>query len=403
MSMSSQEVKDLAAKVVMTTYGRYDLILAKGDGCRVWDPEGKEYLDFVAGIAVASLGHSHPKVAEAISRQARTLVHVSNLYYTEPMVRLAQLLTDNCFADRAFFCNSGAEANEAALKLARKYSRDKYGEGRFHVITMEDSFHGRTMATLAATAQEKIQKGFEPLMPGFQYVPMGDITALENAITDRVCAVMIEPIQGEGGINEPGDGYLGQVAELCRKNDILLIFDEVQVGLGRTGKLFAHEHYGVTPDIMTLAKAIANGLPMGVCLATETVASHFVPGTHATTFGGTPLVSAAGVAVLETMLEPGFLDKVVLVGQYFKDRLTSLSNQYDFIVQAKGRGLILGLELAFPGAAVVKDMMERGFLINCTHDTVLRFLPPLLVTRAEVDLLIDALEESLQKVAEEEG
>jgi acetylornithine/N-succinyldiaminopimelate aminotransferase len=401
MSMSSQEVKDLAAKVVMTTYGRYDLVIAKGDGCRVWDPEGKEYLDFVGGLAVTSLGHSNLRVAEAIYRQAQTLVHVSNLYYTKPMVRLAQLLTENCFADRVFFCNSGAEANEAALKLARKYSRDKYGEGRFHVITMEESFHGRTMATLAATAQEKIQKGFEPLMPGFQYVPLGDIKALEFAITDRVCAVLVEPIQGEGGINEPGGDYLAKVAELCRKNDILLIFDEVQVGLGRTGKLFAHEHYGVTPDIMTLAKAIANGLPMGACLATEQVASHFGPGAHATTFGGTPLVSAAGVAVLETMLEPGFLDHVVLVGNYFKDRLNALAERYEFVKQAKGRGLILGLELTFPGAGVVNDMMERGFLINCTHDTVLRFLPPLQVTSTEVDRLIEALEESIQQAAEE--
>ena len=266
---------------------------------------------------------------------------------------------------------------------------------------MEESFHGRTMATLAATAQEKIQQGFEPLMPGFQYVPLGDIKALENAITDRVCAVLVEPIQGEGGINEPGDDYLAKVAELCRQHDILLIFDEVQVGLGRTGKLFAHEHYGVTPDIMTLAKAIANGLPMGACLATEAVASHFGPGAHATTFGGTPLVSAAGVAVLETMLEPGFLDNVVLVGNYFKDRLKALNDRYDFVKQAKGRGLILGLELTFPGAGVVNDMMERGFLINCTHDTVLRFLPPLMVTSTEVDQLLEALEASIQQAAEE--
>jgi acetylornithine aminotransferase len=393
--MSSEEIKHLVGERVMNTYGRFDLALVRGEGCRVYDPEGNEYIDFVAGLAVASLGHSHTAIARAVAEQAGRLIHVSNLYYTEPMARLAKVLTDNCFADRVFFCNSGAEANEAAIKLARKYSGDKYGPGRYRVATMLDSFHGRTMATLSATAQEKIHKGFEPLMDGFVYVPLGDLPALERVLDETFCAVLIEPIQGEGGVNEPPEGYLEKVAEVCRLKDVLLIFDEVQVGLGRTGKLFAHEHHGVTPDIMTLAKALANGLPIGAALATEEVAAAFTPGSHGTTFGGGPLITSAALAVMEILLEPGFLDRVVRVGDYFKARLQDLADRYPFALRVKGRGLILGLDLTFPGGNAVKDMMARGFLINCTHDTVLRFLPPLIVGEAEVDAMLTALEEVL--------
>ncbi|MEW6264997.1 MAG: aspartate aminotransferase family protein [Thermodesulfobacteriota bacterium] len=403
MTMNSREIKELAGRVLMNTYGRYDLALVRGRGCRVYDPEGKEYLDFVGGLAVTSLGHSHPGVAEVIGEQARTLVHVSNLYFTEPQVKVAKLLTDNSFADRVFFCNSGAEANEAAIKLARKYSFDRYGAGRYRVLTLEDSFHGRTLATLSATAQTKVHKGFEPLVEGFAYVPPGDLPALEKALTGDVCAVMLEPIQGEGGVNELSDDYLAGAAKLCRSRDVLLIFDEVQVGLGRTGKLFSYQHFGVEPDVMTLAKALANGLPMGACLAREEVAQAFTPGTHATTFGGTPLVSAAALAVLELMLAPGFLEGVARTGEYFQARLNDLAGRHSFIRRVKGRGLILGLDLAFPGAGVLQDLMARGFLINCTHDTVLRFLPPLTVTRAEIDLLLPALEEVLVAAARVEG
>ncbi len=395
MGMSSEEIKSTAQRVLMNTYSQYDPALVRGQGALVYDAEGKEYLDFLAGLAVTGLGHAHPRIVEVVSEQAAKLVHVSNLYFTEPQVRLAEKLVENCFADRAFFCNSGAEANEAALKLARKYSMDKYGPGRYKIVTMENSFHGRTMATMSATAQTKIHKGFQPLVDGFAYVPLGDIAALKEALDDRTCGVLIEPIQGEGGVNEPGADYLKEAARLCREKDVLLIFDEVQVGLGRTGVLFAHQKLGVEPDIMTLAKALANGLPMGAALARDEVARAFGPGAHATTFGGGPLVSAAALAVIEIITSPGFLDGVATVGDYFKSKLRELADRYDFVKEVRGQGLILGMELTFPGAGVVKEIMRRGFLINCTKDTVLRFLPPLIITKADVDRLLPVLEEVL--------
>ncbi|MBW1708478.1 MAG: aspartate aminotransferase family protein [Deltaproteobacteria bacterium] len=397
--MNSNEIKTLAEKVLMKTYGRYDLALARGQGARVYDPEGNEYLDFVSGLAVTSLGHSNPALADIITDQARTLVHVSNLYYTEPQVKLAKVLTENCFADRVFFANSGAEANEAAIKLVRKYSFDKYGLGRHQIITMGNSFHGRTMLTLTATAQTDKHHGFKPLVEGFTYLPFNDLTALEQALSEETCAVMIEPIQGEGGVNEAEAGYLSKLAELCRSRDVLLIFDEIQVGMGRTGAMFAHQLYGVEPDIMTLAKALANGLPIGAALAREEVAQAFGPGTHASTFGGTPLVTAAALYVVEKMLEPGFLDQVKRVGAYFKSRLSDLVTKYDYVKEVRGQGLILGVQLDFPGAEVVAKLINKGFLINCLQEKVLRFLPPLIITEVEVDLLMPVLEETLAAVA----
>ena len=397
--MNSEEIKALADKVLMKTYGRYDLALARGEGARVWDPEGKEYLDFVSGLAVVSLGHAHPGVAEAVARQARTLVHTSNLYFTEPQVRLAQVLTENCFADRVFFCNSGAEANEAAIKLARKYSFDRYGAGRHRILSMDKSFHGRTMSALAATAQPDKHVGFQPLPTGFSYLPFNDLAALKAALTEDVCAVMIEPIQGEGGVNEASKNYLKSLCQVCRSYDVLVVFDEVQVGMGRTGHLFAHQLYGVEPDIMCLAKALANGLPIGATLATEKVSQSFGPGTHASTFGGTPLVAAAALVVLETMLAPGFLENVRTVGDYFKERLNGLKKSYAFVKDVRGQGLILAMELDFPGAKVVSGLMAKGFLINCIQTSVLRFLPPLTIGRAEVDRLVPALEETLVEAA----
>jgi predicted acetylornithine/succinylornithine family transaminase len=397
--MNSEEIKALADKVLMKTYGRYDLALARGEGARVWDPEGKEYLDFVSGLAVVSLGHAHPGVAEAVARQARTLVHTSNLYFTEPQVRLAQVLTENCFADRVFFCNSGAEANEAAIKLARKYSFDRYGAGRHRILSMDKSFHGRTMSALAATAQPDKHVGFQPLPTGFSYLPFNDLAALKAALTEDVCAVMIEPIQGEGGVNEASKNYLKSLCQVCRSYDVLVVFDEVQVGMGRTGHLFAHQLYGVEPDIMCLAKALANGLPIGATLATEKVSQSFGPGTHASTFGGTPLVAAAALVVLETMLAPGFLENVRTVGDYFKERLNGLKKSHAFVKDVRGQGLILAMELDFPGAKVVSGLMAKGFLINCIQTSVLRFLPPLTIGRAEVDRLVPALEETLVEAA----
>ncbi len=393
MSEQKTDIQNQADKYMFQTYGRFPLTLVKGDGCRVWDEHGKEYIDFVGGIAVCSLGHSSPVVADALAEQATELVHVSNLYYTVPQTRLARLLVENSFADRVFFCNSGAEANEAAIKLARRYSNEKYGSGRNTIITMENSFHGRTMATLSATGQDKIKKGYNPLLVGFKFVPFNDAAALENAIDDTVCAVMLEPIQGEGGVICPEPGYLKSVREICDSKNILLIFDEVQVGTGRTGKLFAYENFDVEPDIMTLAKALGNGLPIGAMLAKEELNSAFGPGSHATTFGGTPLVTAVAEAVVKSLLEDGILEKCSETGEYFRQKLFELKEKYSFIKDVRGYGLINGLELDMPGAGIVTQCMDKGFLIVCAHEKVLRFVPPLIISKEEVDSLINCLNE----------
>src|SRR6266568_1297266 len=307
--MNSQQWIAKADKYIMKTYGRYPLVPVRGEGCRLWDADGREYLDFLAGIAVNNLGHCHPRVVEALQQQAAELIHCSNLYQIPRQIELAELLCENSFADKAFFCNSGAEANEAAIKLACKYSRDTFGPERYGIITATDSFHGRTMATVSATGQEKVQRFFDPLLHGFSHVPFNDIAALEAAVTPTTCAVMLEPIQGEGGVNMPSPGYFEAVREICDRHGLLLIFDEVQVGMGRTGKLFAYEHFGVTPDIMTLAKALAGGAPIGCMLAREELAPAFSPGTHGSTFGGNPLVCAAAVAALKAIEEEGLLNR----------------------------------------------------------------------------------------------
>lgn len=389
----NSKTMDLAERVLFKTYKRVPIVLTRGEGCRVWDEDGKEYLDLVAGIAVCALGHSSPLVTRVLEEQSRELVHVSNLYYTKPQIELAELLVKHSFADRVFFCNSGAEANEAAIKLARRYSKEKYGPGKHRIITMEGSFHGRTMATLSATGQTKIQTGFDPLLDGFQYVPFNDLQELEKAIDDSVCAVMLEPIQGEGGVVVPQTDYLKGVKEICREKEVLLIFDEVQVGMGRTGRLFAYENFGVTPDIMTLAKALGNGLPVGAMLATETLSEAFGPGSHATTFGGTPLVTAVAKAVLTSLLEDGWIDHCRETGAYFKQRLELLAGKYSFIKEIRGLGLILGVEIDRPGAPVVEACMEKGFLINCAQETVLRCVPPLIISREEIDGFVEALDE----------
>ncbi|MGD9041753.1 MAG: acetylornithine transaminase [Desulfobacteraceae bacterium] len=383
----------LADKYMFPTYSRFPLTLVKGRGCRVWDEEGKEYLDFVGGIAVCALGHSSPLVSKALEEQSRKLVHVSNLYYTVPQVELAQLLVDNSFADRVFFCNSGAEANEAAIKLVRRYSDENFSADRYVIISMTNSFHGRTMATLSATGQAKIQKGYDPLLNGFKFVPFNDLSSLDAAVDEQVCAVMLEPIQGEGGVVCPEPDYLKGVEEICRARNLLLVFDEVQVGMGRTGKLFAYEHYNVVPDIMTLAKALGNGLPIGAMVSTERLSNAFGPGSHASTFGGTPLVTAAAKAVLKSLLEDGWIDHCRQMGEYFKGRLDDLSKQHHIVKDVRGLGLILGVELDRPGAPIVAACTERGFLINCIQDNVLRFIPPLIVEKKEIDLLVDALDE----------
>ncbi len=385
----------LADKFLFPTYKRSRVVLVRGEGCRVWDEEGKEYLDFVGGIAVCALGHSSPIVRRALEDQSGKLVHVSNLYYTKPQVELARLLVENSFADCAFFCNSGAEANEAAIKLARRYSSDKHGPGKHTIVSMKGSFHGRTMATLSATGQAKVQHGYEPLLQGFKFAPFNDLQGLREAIDDSVCAVMLEPIQGEGGVICPDPGYLKAVRQICLEKGLLLIFDEVQTGMGRTGKLFAHEHYGVTPDIMSLAKALGNGLPIGAMLSTEELKSAFGPGSHATTFGGTPLVSAVAKAVLTTLLKDGWLDHCQRVGNYFRERLEGLKKRHSIMRDVRGLGLLIGVELEETGAPVVEECFRRGFLINCAQDRVLRFVPPLTLRQEEIDALIEVLDEVL--------
>jgi acetylornithine aminotransferase/acetylornithine/N-succinyldiaminopimelate aminotransferase len=395
--MTTDELMALSEKNIMGTYKRFPVVLVKGSGARVWDSNGKEYLDFVAGIAVCSLGHSHPKVVEAIKRQVETLSHVSNLYYIESQIRFAGMLVENSFADRVFFCNSGAEANEAAIKLARRFAYEKTGGHQFELITMEDSFHGRTLATVKATGQAKFQVGFEPLPEGFRYVPFNDIPALEKAITEQTCGVMLEPIQGEGGIKIPDEDYLKKVRKICDDRGILMILDEVQVGMGRTGRLFAHEHYGIKPDIMTLAKALGNGYPVGAMLAIEKVAASFVPGTHASTFGGNPVAMSAGLATLDSLIHDGVLDNCSRVGAYFLGKLKELKKKYPVIKEVRGKGLIVGMELTEEGGEIVKQCMDRGLLINCTGGKILRFVPPLIITEANVDACVDILEEVMGK------
>lgn len=396
--MDTRELMELGNKVLCPTYGRFPIVLVKGEGCKVWDSDGKVYYDFVSGLAVNNLGHCHPRVVEAIRRQAGELIHVSNLYHIKPQIELARILTEQSFADRAFFCNSGAEANEAAIKLARKYAHDKFGGSKYEIITMNMSFHGRTMATISATGQEKFHKGFEPLVPGFKHVPFNDIAAVERAITAETCAVMLEPIQGEGGVNVPSEDYLPGLRRVCDEKGLLLIFDEVQTGLGRTGSLFCYQDYGVSPDIMTLAKSLAGGTAMGAMLATEEVAASFGPGTHASTFGGNPLAAAAGVAAVTSIIEENMLDNCREVGAYIMGELEGLKKKYPFIKQVRGRGLLIGMELEFEGAEIVKKCMERGFLINCTVGNVLRLLPPLVVGMEEANLVLRCLDEVLHEV-----
>jgi acetylornithine/N-succinyldiaminopimelate aminotransferase len=385
-------------KYIFQTYGRIPLVLVKGEGCWVWDDQGKKYLDFISGLGVNSLGHCHPAVVKAIKEQAETLIHCSNLYYTEPQAELAEILVKNSCFDRVFFSNSGAEANEGAIKLVRKYSDLKYGPGRKGIITMDNSFHGRTMGTVTATGQRKYQKGFEPLLPGFKYVPYGDLEALKEAADSETCAVLIEPIQGEGGINTAGEEYWQGLRDFCTERDILLIFDEVQCGLARTGRLFAYQLLGVEPDIITLAKALGGGAPIGAMMAKQRVASVFQPGDHASTFGGNPLVAAAGVAVMNTLIGENIPQRAEELGTYFKEKLQNLQLQYPQLKQIRGKGLMIGVEVEEQGPEIVQRCFNKGLLMNCTAGTVLRFLPPLIIGREEIDQAVAILEEALAEI-----
>ncbi|MGE3976939.1 MAG: acetylornithine transaminase [Nitrospira sp.] len=389
--MPSQNLRDDADKYLMQTYSRQPITIVRGRGTKVYDLEGREYIDFVGGIAVNVLGHGHPDLVQAIQRQAMHLIHTSNLYYTEPQVNLAKMLVDYSFADRVFFCNSGAEANEAAIKLARRYGHERHGPDRFEVITMKNSFHGRTLATLTATGQEKVQKGFDPLMPGFAYAPFNDFGAIESMVNAKTTAIMLEPIQGEGGVYVADRDYLRNLRQLCTQQDILLIFDEIQTGMGRTGTLFAHEQLDVKPDIMTLAKGLGGGVPIGACLAKESVAAAFTPGSHASTFGGNPLACAAGLAVCRALLEGKVLDQARRMGEYLAKGLADCKDRHRIVKDVRGLGLLQGMELEADARAVVADAFVRGVLINATGERVLRFVPPLITTQEDIDKLLDVL------------
>ena len=399
MTNKNQKIALLTKKHVAQTYGRYPIALIRGQGTKVWDKNGNQYLDFVSGLAVNNLGHCHPTVVSAIQKQAKTLLHVSNLYHIEPQSQLAELLTSSCFAEKIFFCNSGTEAIEAAIKLARKFSSDQGNPERTEIITMNNSFHGRTMGALSATAQKNYHTGFNPLLPGFKYVPFNNLPAIKKAISKKTCAILVEPIQGEGGVNVPEQTYLKDLKSLCQKKGILLIFDEVQTGFGRTGKLFAHELFKTKPDIMTLAKALGGGMAIGAMAATNRIMKSFVPGTHASTFGGNPLTCSAALASLKVITKKGFLKKTSDTGKYFLKCLENLAYQHSIIKEVRGKGMILAIELYKPGNEIVMDCMKNGFLINCIKQNVLRFLPPLNVTKKDIDRLIPVLSDGINKLS----
>ena len=388
MNQNSQPNRQDFNQYMVPVFAPAQFIPVRGEGSRLWDQQGKEYIDFAGGIAVNALGHAHPVLVKAIAEQAGKLIHCSNLYYTKVQADLAKLLSEVSGFDRSFICNSGAEANEGALKLARKYGHQK-AAGKQRIISAMHSFHGRTLATLTATGQPKYQKGYEPLPTGFDYAEYGDIKALEELMGEDVCGVILEPIQGEGGVHVPSDEYLQQVRALCDKYDALLIFDEIQTGLCRSGKWFAWEYSGAKPDIITLAKALGGGFPVAAFLTTERLAHVFAPGDHGSTFGGNPLACAAANASLKVMREENLAAKAAEIGTYFKTQLEALQKKFpDKITEVRGRGLLLGMELSKPGKPIVDACLQKGMIINCTAVNVIRLVPPLIITKAEIDALM---------------
>jgi len=389
--MLTEELIQGAKQYLMDTYARYPLALVRGQGMKVYDVEGREYLDCLAGIAVNVLGHGHPKVTLALQQQAHLLIHTSNLFYTEPQVKLAQALVEQSFADKVFFCNSGAEANEAAIKLARRWASAKDGASRYEIVSMRNSFHGRTLATLTATGQEKVQQGCAPLPEGFRYIPFNDVDALSQAVTAKTAAILLEVIQGEGGVQVTTPEFLTACREISRERGALLMLDEVQTGIGRTGRMFAYEHFGITPDVMTLAKGLGGGVPIGACLATDEVAQAFTPGSHASTFGGNPLVCAAALAVLDVMEEEDLLAHCASMGAYAMESLRDLKSRCPVVTDVRGLGLLIGIEVTVDARELVHDLRKRGILANATSEKVLRLVPPLIVTQAEIDRVVITL------------
>lgn len=393
--MNTKDIIEIYNQYVIPNYTRNPILLVKGSGVDVWDAEGKRYLDLFSGWAVSLLGHCHPGVVKAIQTQAAKLQHAPNIYYTEPQGLLAKHISEKSFGGQCFFCNSGAEANEAAIKLARIHNAVS---GRYKIITFSDSFHGRTIATVTATAQPKYHKGFAPLVEGFTYVPFNDLEALKKSVDDKTCAIMLETIQGEGGINIATKDFLQGMRKLCNEKGLLLILDEVQCGMGRTGKYFAYQHYNVEPDIMTLAKALGGGVAVGAMTAKKEIARSLVPGSHASTFGGNPLACAAGVAVFETIEKENLLDNVITMGDYSVKQLKLLQNTCKIIKEVRGVGLMIGIELNTSGTDLIKRCIQAGLFLNCTHDNVIRFMPPLNVKKEHIDEGLNILKSILSKL-----
>ena len=395
--MTLNEIMEMDSKYYMNTFGaRTPVCFEYGKGMKLYDIEGREFYDFLGGIAVNALGYSHPALVEAIKSQAEKLIHCSSLYYIEAQAKLAKLLVENSCADRVFFANSGAEANEGAIKLAKIYFKKKGMPDKYGIITLKNSFHGRTLTTVAATGQEKYQKPYAPLMPGFKHVPLNDIEALKAAVDDNTCAVMMEPVQGESGVYPADADYVKAVRKLCDDKGLLLIFDEIQTGLGRTGKLFGYQHYGVEPDIFTLAKALAGGVPIGALCAKEFAAAAFEPGDHGSTFGGNPLACTAGLAVMHTILESNLAANAEKTGNYLQSRLKKLSEKYSIISEVRGLGLMIGIQLSEDKAQKIKNkLFEKGFLVGNVGSKVIRLLPPLIITMEDVDAFIKVLEDIL--------
>ncbi|HLB75394.1 MAG TPA: aspartate aminotransferase family protein [Sedimentisphaerales bacterium] len=386
--MTTQETIELFDKYVIANYGRLARVIVRGEGCYLYDAEGNKILDMFPGWAVSGLGHCHPKVVAALRKQAGELLHIDNTFYSEPQGQLAKLLSERAFGGKCFFCNSGAEANEAAMKLARLYTAKE----KYKFITAEGSFHGRTFATVTATAQPKYHEGFMPLLPGFVYIPFNDVPALESAFSDEVAAVMVEPIQGEGGINVASEEFLGAIRELCDQKGAVMILDEVQTGIGRTGKWFGYQHFDVEPDIITMAKALGGGVAIGAMMAKPELAAVLTPGKHASTFGGNCLACAAGIAVIEAIEEDGLLQNAKELGEYAMGKLRQLKDKHSIIESVRGIGMMIGVQLTGPGAAIVDKCLEKGLRINCTHETVLRFMPPMIATKEQIDKAIEILD-----------
>ncbi|HAV43670.1 TPA: aspartate aminotransferase family protein [bacterium] len=396
--MKTEEIIELTSQYIIPSYRRIPVAFKEGRGIRLWDMEGKEYLDLIAGLAVNSLGYGHPKLIQTINEQAKLLIHTSNLFHIQPQVELAEKLSKLSLGGKVFFCNSGAEANEAAIKLTRRFGSQN---GRYEIITMTGSFHGRTLTTIAATAQRKYQQGFEPLPEGFKYAVFNDLDSVKDLVAPTTCAIMTEVIQGEGGVNVGREDFIVGLRQVCDQYNLLLIMDEVQTGMARTGRMFVYEHYGITPDIITLAKGLAGGIPIGAMVAKRKISELLGPGTHASTFGGNFLSSRAALATLEVILGEDLIEKAQRLGNYLMERLTGLKGRYSFIKEVRGKGLMVGLELEIPGEKIVEKCFRRGLLINCTVEKVLRFLPPLTISKEEIDEAIQILDQAFREVKEE--